>query len=130
MAIYSFWPRSIADLKSISSPRTVTAAAEEPTGKSGYVNLRQLVYYRTNQPVGTIIVDKTKTFLYVVRQNTSELRYRIGVGPECITLAGFSSTSKRNERFAARVIYLTRIIESTDLRPQPLRTASGSTMTT
>jgi hypothetical protein len=107
VAIYSFWPRSIADLKSISSPRTVTAAAEEPSGKSGYVNLRQLVYYRTNQPVGTIIVDKTQTFLYVVRPNTSALRYRIGVGPECITLAGlFHVVRKEPNDSAARVIYL------------------------
>jgi len=107
VAIYSFWPRSIADLKSISSPRTVTAAVEEPSGKSGYVNLRQLVYYRTNQPVGTIIVDKTQTFLYVVRPNTSALRYRIGVGPECITLAGlFHVVRKEPNDSAARVIYL------------------------
>ena len=107
VAIYSFWPRSIADLKSISSPRTVTAAAEEPSGKSGYVNLRQLVYYRTNQPVGTIIVDKTQTFLYVVRPNTSALRYRIGVGPECITLAGlFHVVRKEPNDSAARVMYL------------------------
>jgi hypothetical protein len=107
VAIYSFWPRSIADLRSISSPRTVTAAAEEPSGKSGYVNLRQLVYYRTNQPVGTIIVDKTQTFLYVVRPNTSALRYRIGVGPECITLAGlFHVVRKEPNDSAARVIYL------------------------
>ena len=107
VAIYSFWPRSIADLKSISSPRTVTAAVEEPSGKSGYVNLRQLVYYRTNQPVGTIIVDKTQTFLYVVRPNTSALRYRIGVGPECITLAGlFHVVRKEQNDSAARVIYL------------------------
>jgi hypothetical protein len=107
VAIYSFWPRSIADLRNISSPRTVTAAAEEPTGKSGYVNLRQLVYYRTNQPVGTIIVDKTQTFLYVVRPNSSALRYRIGVGPECITLAGlFHVVRKEPNDSAARVIYL------------------------
>jgi L,D-transpeptidase catalytic domain len=107
VAIYSFWPRSIADLKSISSPRTVTAAAEEPSGRSGYVNLRQLVYYRTNQPVGTIIVDKTQTFLYVVRPNTSALRYRIGVGPECITLAGlFHVVRKEPNDSAARVMYL------------------------
>jgi hypothetical protein len=106
-AIYSFWPRSIADLRNISTPRAVTTAAEEPNGRSGYVNLRQLVYYRTNQPVGTIIVDKTQTFLYVVRPNTSALRYSIGVGPECITLAGlFHVVRKEANDPAARVIYL------------------------
>jgi lipoprotein-anchoring transpeptidase ErfK/SrfK len=106
-AIYSFWPRNIADLRNIASPRAVTAVAEEPNGRSGYVNLRQLVYYRTNQPVGTIIVDKTQTFLYVVRPNTSALRYSIGVGSECITLAGlFHVVRKESTDSAARVIYL------------------------
>ena len=105
-AIYSFWPRNLAELRTISSPRAVTAAVEEPT-KSGYVNLRQLVYYRTNQPVGTIIVDKTQTFLYVVRPNVSALRYSIGVGPECVTLAGlFHVVRKESDESAARVLYL------------------------
>jgi len=105
-AIYSFWPRNLSDLRAISSPRAVTAAVEE-SPKSGYVNLRQLVYYRTNQPVGTIIVDKTQTFLYVVRPNVSALRYRIGVGPECITLAGlFHVVRKESNESAARILYL------------------------
>jgi L,D-transpeptidase catalytic domain len=105
-AIYSFWPRNLSDLRAISSPRAVTAAVEEPV-KSGYVNLRQLVYYRTNQPVGTIIVDKTQTFLYVVRPNVSALRYSIGVGPECITLAGlFHVVRKESNESAARILYL------------------------
>ena len=132
VAIYSFWPRSIADLKSISSPRTVTAAAEEPTGKSGYVNLRQLVYYRTNQPVGTIIVDKTQTFLYVVRPNTSALRYRIRRGPRMHHIGrAFPRRAKGTEQFRRpRHLPGQGLSNSTDLRPQPLRTASGSTMTT
>jgi lipoprotein-anchoring transpeptidase ErfK/SrfK len=105
-AIYSFWPRNLSDLRNISSSRPVTAAVEEPA-KSGYVNLRQLVYYRSNQPVGTIIVDKTQTFLYVVRPNASALRYSIGVGPECITLAGlFHVVRKESSDSAARVLYL------------------------
>jgi lipoprotein-anchoring transpeptidase ErfK/SrfK len=104
--IYSFWPRNLSDLRNISSSRPVTAAVEEPA-KSGYVNLRQLVYYRSNQPVGTIIVDKTQTFLYVVRPNASALRYSIGVGPECITLAGlFHVVRKESSDSAARVLYL------------------------
>jgi hypothetical protein len=129
VAIYSFWPRSIADLRSISSPRTVTAAAEEPSGKSGYVNLRQLVYYRTSQPVGTIIVDKTQTFLYVVRPNTSALRYRIA--PNASRWPGSSTSCERNRTIPPPASSTwTRTIESTGLRRQPLRTASGSTMRT
>src|SRR5215475_4119905 len=105
-AVYSFWPRNLTDLRNISNSRTVTAAVEEPV-KSGYVNLRQLVYYRSNQPVGTIIVDKTQTFLYVVRPNASALRYSIGVGPECVTLAGlFHVVRKESSDSAARILYL------------------------
>ncbi len=105
-AVYSFWPRSLSELRNIQSSRAVTAAVEEPA-KSGYVNLRQLVYYRSNQPVGTIIVDKTQTFLYVVRPNAAALRYSIGVGPECITLAGlFHVVRKESSDSAARILYL------------------------
>jgi len=107
-AVYSFWPRNISDLRNIANSRPIAATAvEEPAAKSGYVNLRQLVYYRTSQPVGTIIVDKTQTFLYVVRPNVSALRYSIGVGPECVTLTGlFHVVRKEQSDSAARILYL------------------------
>ncbi|MGB9040887.1 MAG: L,D-transpeptidase [Pseudolabrys sp.] len=115
-AAYSFWPRILSDVRSIPNPRAVPTVPEEPTDKTNYVSLRQLVYYRTNQPVGTIIVDKTQTFLYVVRPNVSALRYRIGVGPECTTLAGLYHVVKKEELsggnqqqsglLGARVLYL------------------------
>ena len=74
------------------------AAAESPDDKSNYVRLRQLVYYRTNQPVGTLVVDKNQTFLYVVRPNVSALRYNIGVGPECTALSGLYHVVRKEER--------------------------------
>ena len=116
VAAYSFWPRILSDVRSIPNPRPAPMVPEEPTDKTNYVSLRQLVYYRTNQPVGTIIVDKTQTFLYVVRPNVSALRYRIGVGPECTTLAGLYHVVKKEELsggnqqqsglLGARVLYL------------------------
>jgi lipoprotein-anchoring transpeptidase ErfK/SrfK len=116
VAAYSFWPRILSDVRSIPNPRPVPTVPEEPNDKTNYVSLRQLVYYRTNQPVGTIIVDKTQTFLYVVRPNVSALRYRIGVGPECTTLAGLYHVVKKEELsggnqqqsglLGARVLYL------------------------
>ena len=95
-------------------------AAELPDAKSDFVRLRQLVYYRTNQPVGTIVVDKTQTFLYVVRPNLSALRYNIGLGTECNALAGLYHVVRKEELpgnqpaqksvdtnpFGARVLYL------------------------
>ncbi|MGB8895648.1 MAG: L,D-transpeptidase, partial [Pseudolabrys sp.] len=105
-------------VRSVPSPRSVAVVAENPEIKSNFVRLRQLVYYRTNQPVGTIIVDKSQDFLYVVRPNASALRYSIGVGAECITLAGLyhvvrkeslggnEPAQKSVSALGARVIYL------------------------
>jgi hypothetical protein len=115
---YSFWPRILSGVRNVPSPRSVAVVAENPETKSNFVRLRQLVYYRTNQPVGTIIVDKSQDFLYVVRPNASALRYSIGVGVECITLAGLyhvvrkespggnEPAQKSVSALGARIIYL------------------------
>jgi lipoprotein-anchoring transpeptidase ErfK/SrfK len=96
-AAYQYWPRNLSDVRTIAAARSVPAAAEQPDAKSDYVRLRQLVYFRTNQPVGTIMVDKSQTFLYVVRPNMSALRYNIGVGTECAALAGLYHVVRKEE---------------------------------
>jgi hypothetical protein len=114
VAAYSFLPRTLSEVRAIApSPRNATVAEEPADAKSGYVRLRQLVYYRTNQPVGTIVVDKSQAFLYVVRPNVSALRYNIGVGSECATLAGLFHIVRKEEpsqqpnvALGARVLYL------------------------
>jgi len=97
VAGYYLWPRNLAEVRNIASQRAAPVISEPADNKSGYVRLRQLVYYRTNQPVGTIVVDKTQTFLYVVRPNTSALRYSIGVGTECTALAGLYHVARKEE---------------------------------
>jgi len=97
VAAYSLWPRILSDVRSIPNPRSVPVIPEDLSDKTNYVSLRQLVYYRTNQPVGTIIVDKLQTFLYVVRPNVSAMRYRIGVGTECTALAGLYHVVRKEE---------------------------------
>ena len=71
--------------------------AEQPAANASYIYLRQPVYYRTNHPVGTIVVDKTQGFLYVVRPSLSALRYGIGVGPECTASAGLYQIVRKEE---------------------------------
>jgi lipoprotein-anchoring transpeptidase ErfK/SrfK len=95
--IYSFWPRSLDDVRSMAKQRTVSSTSEPAEIKSDFVRLRQLVYYRTTQPVGTIVVDKSQTFLYVVRPNLSALRYSIGVGTECAALSGLYHVARKEE---------------------------------
>jgi hypothetical protein len=112
-ALYSFWPRSLDDVRSMAKQRSASSVSEAEEIKSDYVRLRQLVYYRTNQPEGTIVVDKSQTFLYVVRPNLSALRYNIGVGTECTALSGLYRVARKEELPAAkqsalgsRVLYL------------------------
>lgn len=95
--IYSFWPRSLDDVRSMAKQRNVSSTSDPAEIKSDFVRLRQLVYYRTTQPVGTIVVDKSQTFLYVVRPNLSALRYSIGVGTECTALSGLYHVARKEE---------------------------------
>src|SRR5262245_43087562 len=110
-AVYQYWPHTLSEVRTIATTKSV-AVAEQEGDKSDYVRLRQLVYYRTNQPVGTIMVDKSQTFLYVVRPNMSALRYNIGIGTECTTLAGLYHVVRKEEQsgeasaLGARVLYL------------------------
>ncbi|MGC1778538.1 MAG: L,D-transpeptidase [Xanthobacteraceae bacterium] len=53
-----------------------------------YVFRRQPTFYRTLEPVGTIIVDKAQHYLYLIQSNTVALRYGIAVGRQCVDLAG------------------------------------------
>jgi lipoprotein-anchoring transpeptidase ErfK/SrfK len=53
-----------------------------------YVFRRQPTFYRTLQPVGTIIVDKPQHYLYLIQPNNVALRYGIAVGQQCADLVG------------------------------------------
>jgi lipoprotein-anchoring transpeptidase ErfK/SrfK len=53
-----------------------------------YVFRRQPTFYRTLEPVGTIIVDKLQRFLYLIQPNNVAMRYGIAVGEHCADLAG------------------------------------------
>ena len=62
-----------------------------------YVFRRQPTFYRTLQPVGTIIVDKLQHFLYLIQPNNVALRYGIGLGDECVDLVGLHHVSAKSE---------------------------------
>jgi hypothetical protein len=49
---------------------------------------RQAVYYRSQHPVGTIIVETRERHLYLIESETRALRYGIGVGREGFTWSG------------------------------------------
>jgi hypothetical protein len=97
VAAYSFWPRIVTTARGILGLRVVGKAVEQPAATTGYIYLRQPVYYRSNYPVGTIVVDKGQGFLYVVRPSVSALRFGIGVGSECVTLNGLYKVLHKEE---------------------------------
>jgi lipoprotein-anchoring transpeptidase ErfK/SrfK len=58
---------------------------------------RQVVFYRTNEPAGTIIVDTVYRYLYLVQENGRALRYGIGVGREGFEWQGLLRVSRKAE---------------------------------
>ncbi len=58
---------------------------------------RQLVDYPTTQPAGTIIIDTSHTYLYLVLGRGKALRYGIGVGREGFTWSGTERISRMKQ---------------------------------
>lgn len=102
---YVFWSShrsatSIASRTSLQKPNAKlvrpTKDGDLPPGIDGgpmdadqsYVFRRQPIFYRTLQPVGSVIVDKSQHFLYVVQPNGMAVRYGVGIGRQCADLIG------------------------------------------
>jgi lipoprotein-anchoring transpeptidase ErfK/SrfK len=58
---------------------------------------RQPVFYRTTEAPGTIIIDTSERFLYLIQPNNVALRYGIGVGRDGFTWAGILKISRKAE---------------------------------
>lgn len=58
---------------------------------------RQAVFYRSQLPVGTIVIDAGERHLYLIESETRALRYGIGVGREGLATAGLLSVSRKQE---------------------------------
>jgi lipoprotein-anchoring transpeptidase ErfK/SrfK len=56
-----------------------------------------LVDFGTKEPAGTIIIDTSNTYLYLVLGGGKALRYGIGVGREGFTWAGTERVSRMSE---------------------------------
>ena len=100
---YAFWWShrqasliSRAPANGVNTGAIATKGGDIPPGMDGgpmgadqsYVFRRQPTFYRTLQPVGTVIIDKLQHFLYLVQPNSVALRYGIGIGGECADLIG------------------------------------------
>jgi lipoprotein-anchoring transpeptidase ErfK/SrfK len=84
-------PTVIASLPPEDQPEQGPAKELPPQFK------RQLVDYNTTEPAGTLIVDTSHTYLYLVMGRGKALRYGIGVGREGFTWAGTERISRMKE---------------------------------
>ena len=57
----------------------------------------QPVYFRTNEPPGTIVVHTEERFLYLVQGNGQAIRYGVGVGREGSQWQGLLQISRKQE---------------------------------
>ncbi|MEF2551713.1 L,D-transpeptidase [Aurantimonas sp. A2-1-M11] len=51
-------------------------------------NIRQVVDYATDEPIGTVVVDPHARFLYLVMENGKAMRYGVGVGKAGLEFTG------------------------------------------
>ena len=58
---------------------------------------RQLVFFQTNEPPGTLLINTSKNFIYLVLGNNRAMRYVIGVGRDCFHWQGLSKVADKTE---------------------------------
>jgi len=58
---------------------------------------RQVVFYRTNEPPGTIVISSAERYLYLVLPNGRAMRYGIGVGRDGFQWSGLQKISRKQE---------------------------------
>ncbi|WP_322515387.1 L,D-transpeptidase [Rhodopseudomonas palustris] len=58
---------------------------------------KQMVFFRTSEPPGTIVVQTSERYLYLVQGNNRALRYGIGVGREGFQWQGLLKISRKAE---------------------------------
>ncbi len=57
----------------------------------------QPVYFRTNEPAGTIVIHTNERFLYLVQDGGRAIRYGIGVGRDGFQWQGLQKVSRKQE---------------------------------
>ena len=56
-----------------------------------------MVFFRTTEPPGTIVVHTNERFLYLVQENNRALRYGIGVGRDGFQWSGQHKIARKQE---------------------------------
>jgi lipoprotein-anchoring transpeptidase ErfK/SrfK len=86
----SLRPNSVATLPPEDQPET--GKYEMPAQFK-----RQIVQFQSNEPAGTLVIDTSNTYLYLMLGGGQAMRYGIGVGREGFTWAGAERVSRMAE---------------------------------
>src|SRR5258705_9887773 len=85
----------------VTTPEVEDAApGQEPAPEDKIVPeayRRQSVFYRTTEAPGTIIIDTSERFLYLIQSNNTALRYGIGVGRDGFQWNGLLKVTRKAE---------------------------------
>ncbi|AMJ63575.1 L,D-transpeptidase [Bosea sp. PAMC 26642] len=58
---------------------------------------RQVVFFRSNEAPGTLVIHTSERFVYLVQPNNRAMRYGIGVGREGFQWSGLVKVSRKSE---------------------------------
>jgi lipoprotein-anchoring transpeptidase ErfK/SrfK len=96
----------------LSGPATAQASASTPTldvgDEPGRISTeeavitdgpfaRQVVFFRSSEPPGTLVIHSSERFVYLIQGNNRALRYGIGVGREGFQWSGLVKVSRKAE---------------------------------
>jgi lipoprotein-anchoring transpeptidase ErfK/SrfK len=87
-------PQARAQTDQGDQPGVIPDAADEELSPEF---ARQVVFYRTNETPGTIVVQTSERFLYVVQPGGRAIRYGIGVGRDGFQWQGLLRITKKQE---------------------------------
>ena len=99
------WPAAVhAQGKGMTPPAETMDVGDEP-GRVSTEEVtitegpyaRQMVFFRSNEAPGTVVIHSADRFLYVVQGNNRALRYGIGVGREGFQWSGLVQISRKAE---------------------------------
>ena len=90
----NFKPQSVEEIDAPEQPGYQPSPDEErlPTALE-----KQVVFFRSTEPPGTIVVQTEERFLYLVKAESRAIRYGIGVGREGFQWAGLSKIARKQE---------------------------------
>jgi len=100
-AVFRHWAEMDSERSRLTqsslAPRQLAKNEAFPPEDLPYTLRRQLVYYRTTHPLGTVVISKSQKFLYLVRPNVAALRYSIGIARKCADTAGLYRISAKEK---------------------------------